>query len=405
MKSTRSIAIDLRPLQTNHRYRGIGSYVRNITRAIILQYPPEKLAFLYYSGPPPIDIPDKSLQLQIPTPKASYFWGPLTPLFRRRIRVVSDDVGIILQTDTFDDGPLLANVPVVPVFYDNIPLLFAKKYYFGNPKKILERVGRKGLLYNYFDWIKSNLKIRWYANSLHIITISNSSKQDLLRASKSIGAEKVSSIPLAPTGIIAKKNASLLKKLGITGRYILYVGGIDFRKNVVGLIENFAAISSRHKLQLVLAGFDMSKDEVLSLDNSPRTLELWAKGSIISTGFITDDELASLYCQAFAFTFPSLYEGFGLPPLEAMQAGCPVIAYSTSSMPEILDGAALLVDPGEPLTGAIISLLENEALRQNLIKKGRERAKIYSWETSGKLTIETLEMIADSINQKRRSVQ
>jgi glycosyltransferase involved in cell wall biosynthesis len=111
---------------------------------------------------------------------------------------------------------------------------------------------------------------------------------------------------------------------------------------------------------------------------------------VITPGFISDSDLAWLYGHAMAFVFPSRYEGFGLPVLEAMQAGCPVVAYDNSSIPEVAGDAALLVPDGDSLVPAITKVLKDEALRQTLIQKGKARAKRFSWDRTARETLGVL---------------
>ena len=111
------------------------------------------------------------------------------------------------------------------------------------------------------------------------------------------------------------------------------------------------------------------------------------------TGYVPDDRLPDLYSGATAFIYPSLYEGFGIPPLEAMACGVPVITSNTTSLPEVTGGAAILIDPAKPreMADAILELFANDALRRELIPKGLARAAFYSWDEAAQMTRRVLE--------------
>jgi glycosyltransferase involved in cell wall biosynthesis len=164
--------------------------------------------------------------------------------------------------------------------------------------------------------------------------------------------------------------------------FVLYVGNIKPHKNVDRLIDAFgrARRSGPDDLKLIIIGDELSKYPVLrqavhrhKLDKHVRFL-----------GFQPHDTLAAFYRLARAFVFPSLYEGFGLPPLEAMACGTPVVTSNVSSLPEIAGGAALLVDPydAEAIADGIRRAVNDDALRADLSARGRARARAFSWSQS-----------------------
>lgn len=164
------------------------------------------------------------------------------------------------------------------------------------------------------------------------------------------------------------------------GNYYLYVGGYDPRKGIEQLIATFLALHRHGGLlaPLLLVGTPRYYSEALG-----RLVAVAkATGAIQERGYLPDDELAALYAGARALVYPSKYEGFGLPPLEAMALGCPVITTRGTSLPEVCKDAALYADPDDEreLASAILALEEDEALRHMLSAKGRERAAAFSWE-------------------------
>ena len=167
------------------------------------------------------------------------------------------------------------------------------------------------------------------------------------------------------------------RRLGIGDEFILYVGTVEPRKNLQSLVRAFEEIQNGHQqLQLVIAGKTgwMVEDLFKYVNRSS------ARDRIVFTGYLSDEELRALYSSCTLFTYPSIYEGFGLPPLEAMACGAPVVAGRIPSISEVVGNSACLVDP-EPslLSGAIRELLANPSARQELAEKGRRRATEFSW--------------------------
>ncbi len=167
-----------------------------------------------------------------------------------------------------------------------------------------------------------------------------------------------------------------------TGRHCLSVGTAEPRKDLPGLVRAFSSVADRHAdVALVLAGPPGWGEAALiaAVDASP------ARGRIVRTGWLDQRDLAALMASAAVLAYPSLYEGFGFPPLQAMQAGVPVIATRAGSLPEVLGDAAILVEPREEgaLAAALDVCLGDEALRDRLVAAGAARASRYSWERCG----------------------
>jgi glycosyltransferase involved in cell wall biosynthesis len=183
------------------------------------------------------------------------------------------------------------------------------------------------------------------------------------------------------------------KKRGLPERFILFVGTIEPRKNLTRLIEAFSLLSPLSPLPfpfsplpLVIVGAKgWLYEEVFA-----KVEELGLEREVIFPGYIPWGELPLWYNAATIFVYPSLYEGFGLPPLEAMACGTPVIASNASSLPEVVGDAGILVSPGDVdgLAEAMKLLLSDETLREDLSRRGLRRAKGFSWEKTAEKTVQ-----------------
>ena len=228
-----------------------------------------------------------------------------------------------------------------------------------------------------------------------IIAVSQSTKDDLVKI-YGIEPEKIKVIysGIGPESGILNFESGILKvrkKYNLPDHYILYLGTLEPRKNIIGLIKAFEILNSRFKIpdskfQLVIAGSKgwLYEDIFKAVKNSP------VKDDIIFTGFIDDKDKPVLYSLADLFVYPSFYEGFGFPPLEAMAAGTPVITSNFSSLPEAVGDAAIMINPYnlDELAKAMEIVLSDEKLRNILIERGYERVKNFSWEKCAKETLE-----------------
>ncbi|MEI6564439.1 MAG: glycosyltransferase family 1 protein [bacterium] len=189
--------------------------------------------------------------------------------------------------------------------------------------------------------------------------------------------------PVSPSRVLDDLGA-----LGIGQPYFLAVGNLQPRKNLPRLIEAFAKLKrdTNTPLRLVIAGRAKWRESEVFAAISRHHLS----ADVLFPGYVTDAQLVSLYCGSVAFIYPSLYEGFGLPIIEAMACGVPVITSSTSAMPETAGVAALIVNPYdvEAMAGAMARIMQDGALRIELGRKGIERAKQFSWERTASQTLD-----------------
>lgn len=278
--------------------------------------------------------------------------------------------------------PLLFTPGSVITVHDLIPLLFP-----GNLRS-------KAAQMYYTTMIKLATK-----KAEKIIAVSNCTKEDLI-ANLNVPARKIKVIPEAADERyhVVKRTEEFdiaLKKYGIKNKYLLYVGNYKPHKNLIRLVEAFAKARKNlpEEYQLVLVGpRDKRYPEVSRL-----VKKLGLGKAVILAGFVSEKELLILYNTAVGFIFPSLYEGFGLPPLEAMANGLPVIASNVSSLPEVVGDAALLVNPEdvEEISQAVFKILTDEELRKKLRRKGLARAKKFSWEKTAERTLEVYKRVAE----------
>lgn len=213
-----------------------------------------------------------------------------------------------------------------------------------------------------------------------IIAVSQSTKNDIQKI-LGVGQKKIDVVyeTINPLFSPKKNEAAAIgvkTKYGIKNKFILYAGTLEPRKNVDGLIKAYSTIVGGTDCQLVIAG--KKGWAYQSIFMTVKNLALERK--IIFTDYVPDQDLAVLYNAAEIFVYPSFYEGFGIPPLEAMACGVPTITSNISSMPEVAGDGALLVDPNNSgdLSRAMRELLANESLRAKLVKNGLKRAAFFS---------------------------
>lgn len=230
-----------------------------------------------------------------------------------------------------------------------------------------------------------------------IIADSVFTKNQIMEHWKNISEEKIKVVysgvnerfyPVEDKMIIGR----IKDKYGIKNRYILYVGNIEPKKNLVRLVEAFSQLkNSIDGYNLVIGGGGWDFDRVFQKVN-----ELNLQEEVIFTGYVSDEDLPTLYSGAEIFVFPSLYEGFGLPVIEAMACATPVITSNIASLPELARDAGILIDPFkvEDIAGAMYQLLTDTNLKIELRGKGLQRANLFSWEKTARETLAVYKELA-----------
>jgi glycosyltransferase involved in cell wall biosynthesis len=356
------IAIDARKL----RDFGIGTYLRNIL--IELSRLDRSTEYVVLCRPDDVEsgevlganfrmVPETAPPYSI----AEQFRIPLA-LAREGVRLVHEPHYVL---------PPLVRCRSVVTIHDCIHLMFPEYL----PNK-LAHVYAKGSM-----WTASRKADR-------ILTVSEASKRDILRFFK-VRPEKVVVVYNAiDERFLAPPDETRMdlvrQRYQLDHPFVLYVGNIKPHKNIERLIAAFGRARSQchDDLKLIIIGDEISKYPALRQSVHKHKLDKHVR----FLGFQPMETLAAFYRLARAFVFPSLYEGFGLPPLEAMACGAPVVTSNVSSLPEVAGGAALLVDPynEEAIADGMVRAVTDESLRAELIQKGIDRARSFSWPQSVK---------------------
>lgn len=371
------IGIDGIPLATPKS--GIGHYTFELARSLAILMPTAEWQLV---APVPIDLNAQQHQSELPAnlaaahlplnPLRRRWWTIGLPLYARRNRLA-------LFHGTNYNVPLWNPCPTVVTIHDLSLLLHSNTHL----ESLVQRARRRLP-------VMTRLATR-------IITDSESVKREICEH-LNVRPEKITSVALAPREVfqpVAEHAArETRQRLGVSDEFILFVGTVEPRKNLVTLVRAFEEVlrNTELKPQLVIAGQRgwMNEDLFAQIESA-------ALSSFIRfTGYLTDEDLRALYSSCRVAVYPSLYEGFGLPPLEAMACGAPVI---TSRIPVIMETsaqAARLVNPTDvqELAGALVELLTDANAREHLSRAGLERAAEYTWARTAR---ETLAVYAEAL--------
>ncbi|MDD5079049.1 MAG: glycosyltransferase family 1 protein [Candidatus Omnitrophica bacterium] len=366
-----------------HKRRGIGNYtlklIKNLAEIDI------KNKYILY-----IDIEDRdnilpvksNFKIQRIRPSNYLVWEQvMLPMRAKR-----DNVDILHCTG--NTAPILLDnrIRLVVSIHD---VMYLKKY--SELPKSTSFYQRMGRLY------RKTVVPKTISHLSMVLTVSEFSKNDIINNLRGIGGGRVRVVYEAANEVFGQveKTTSLQKikrKFNIEGRYILTLGAEDPRKNTDLVIKKFLDLKNENKIKekLVIVGIpDWKHTKFYNIAQESK-----CKNDIIFTDFISEEDLVMLYNCASLFLYPSLYEGFGMPVLEAMACGVPVITSNVTSMPETAGDAAILINPrdSEELKGSILNLLNNEKLRDELIKKGLQQAKKFSWKRMAEETLKVYQM-------------
>jgi glycosyltransferase involved in cell wall biosynthesis len=345
------IALDVSPLQTGHKVRGVGFYLENLKKSL-LKYHPENSYTFFERG--------EKLAKDIDVVHFPYF----EPFFLAR--------------------PIYRRYKTVVTVHDLTPIVFPEHF----PK------GIKGTII----WQMQRYALKQVDE---IITDSNSSKKDIV---KLIGVKenKVSVVHLAAgeqfanLRLSATSRQNFREKYNLPEKFVLYVGDVTWNKNLPRLIKAIKNLS----VPLVMVGkvftsTEYDRSNAWNKDRLEVELLTEADPSFIKLGFIPDEDLVAIYNLATLCIMPSLYEGFGLPILEAMACGCPVITSKEGSLPEVAGNGAHYIDAysQESIEEGIKKVFFNKLIQEHLSKEGIERVHSFSWKKTAAQTLEVYERV------------
>lgn len=372
----------------NRENTGSGQYTRQLAYGLLnLEARPECLLFRPSGGkreksalPQPVQIRERLLGTPLPLGEnVAKLWFEQVSFPQA---CLDEDVDVIHVP--YFAPPLLGARKTLVTIHDLIPLILPA--YRGSP-----------LVRTY-----TGLAAIAARRAAAILTDSHSSKKDIVGLLR-VPAERVRVVHLAAneafTPVLDKARLfDVRRKYGLPEDYALYLGGFDQRKNLQTLIAAYAAVDAdvTNKTRLVVAGRLPTRDSDFFPDPRP-VVERWSlQDKVVFTGWVEEEDKPALYSGATLFVFPSLYEGFGLPVLEAMSCGTAVIASNSTSLPEITGDAALLVDPGdaEGLAAAMTRLLESATRREELALRGLQRARLFSWQETVAQTLDAYRSVA-----------
>lgn len=368
------VVVDARPA-IDPRPTGIGRYARRIVEHLPAAMDGDEVVawYLHARGalrPRTFFAPDRGV-VERPARFPARLYGPLAwRVGRPRVERFTGPFDVLLGTN-FVPPPTAR--PAVPVVHD---LAFV-----AHPEtapQVDDRFLRR---------------LRAALGAAPAVIVPSRAVADDLHRFVDLGEGRVHVVAHGVDAIVAPVDAAeRRRRLGVDGPYVLWIGGLEPRKNVTGLVDAFGRLDG--DVRLVLAGgavrwFPAGEDDVRrAVDSLPPAV----RGRVTMTGYVDDDDRAALLVGARAFAYPSLSEGFGLPVLEAMSAGVPVVTSDRSALPEVAGDAALLADPldADALAAALRTALADDGIRHRLIGAGRARADAHAWDACARATAAVL---------------
>lgn len=398
------VLIDMQGAQTASRFRGIGRYSLSLTQAMARHAGGHEIWLLLNARlSESIPFLRESFREWVPEHRVRIFDAPVDSHFDSWNSLAAELIREDFISELGPDVVLLTSVVEAPwdlgvtslgqrparhktaaILYDLIPLL--------NQEQYLGTAEMRGYYLRKLSWLKG-------ADML--LSISDSSRREGLAhlglaPDRLVNVSAATDPNFAPGPITPEAEQQLRSRLGIQRRMVLYVpGGYDPRKNFERLIKAYSLLApglrSTHQLVIAVRLADHHRQELLALRDS-HGLEL---DELVLPGYLADPELKVLYALAELFVFPSLHEGFGLPVLEAMACGAPVIGSNCTSVPEVIGWDQALFDPvsAEDMAEKMTQALSDPTLRSQLLVHGRDQCQRFSWDESARLAIAALERL------------
>jgi glycosyltransferase involved in cell wall biosynthesis len=379
-KGSLKILFDAGPL-VNGQKSGVGHYTDRLVKALAVNYPNELTLVGHYFNFLDRKRPVLPRYNNVSYRVSRFLPGKALSILRRIGLQIPFDLlirsrGDIALFPNFVSLPTIQRIKKIVVVHDLI---------FEDSPEYLQPANRKFLK----RFVPSSVK-----NADLVVAVSENTKKEIIEHYK-ISPSKI--IVVTPAvdhsefkSMPGQAVQDVTAKFGIKKPYILTVGTLEPRKNLIGVLNAFELLpeSIKEKHSLVLVGGKGWLDSEIQ----HKYEQLNKKYSVVKTGYVEDDDLPALYSGAKVFVYPSFYEGFGIPPLEAMACGAPVITSDNSSLPEVVGSAAIMVKATETrsLADKIEEVLTNKDLADNLSKQGLKQSYKFSWEDSARKLIEAL---------------
>lgn len=378
------IGLDAIPL--TEPLAGVGHYTLELACALATAAPLDEFKLAYPSSFPPLDtVKKEELPSNLKTERVHVgalgrrWWSVGAPLYARRR-------GVSVFHGTNYDVPLWGSAVKVLTMHDLSLLLHPEMH---EPRRVKRARRRLPLMSRAAD---------------AVITPTESVRREVCER-LCVEPSRVFAVPEAARSVFRPADFASTedtrRRLGAGDEFVLAVGTIEPRKNLMALVSVFEEITRarpQSRLRLVIAGGRgwLSGPLFDAVERSP------ARRRIVLTGYLVDEDLRGLYSSCRAFVYPSEYEGFGLPPLEAMSCGAPVVVGRASALAEVAGGAALLVEPHDhsEVARVVLELIEDEGARRRLSEAGRRRASEFSWPRTARMT---LEVYAEAMKRSKRS--
>lgn len=389
------IGVDLRALQIGHQYRGIGEVVKRTLDGMFPLAINDGNSFVFYMYDNLEDPTDllhipKNMQYEVVSvgqspqssqrTKSQKFSEALTYLYGNPVKSAKK-CDVFLQYDYALGVP--TNVRTLLVKHDIIPFIFWDQFFESPMVPFKNRAARTTLRTIFHNYRSERSLTRALRNAKKIVTVSDYTRQDI-HEHFGTSLKKMQTVHLGVAPTRAKSVASRSNAIMPTKPYLLFIGAVDKRRRRVDeLVSAFNNLKADgHDVQLVLVGENFQSPSSIPEGPVRKAVQTSSyKEDILTLGYINDATKESLFQGALAFVFPSVYEGFGIPVLEAMSRGCPVIAYKNSSIPEVGGSHALYATGWEGIYQHATRLLMLDASdRDTHVASAREHAQQFAWE-------------------------
>lgn len=398
------IGIDLRPLQNGHKFRGIGEVAKQVTNHILELGARDGHTFLFYeyegSNPRELLSLPKGLEYEVISqgfdPERDTSKTKLEKVGRAYRTLYGNQVVGSHKADVFLQYDYAAGVPkdtrTLLVKHDLIPYLFWDKYFESAWVPFKNKALRTTLRTIFANYKFIRLLRRGLRDAHVIMAVSENTKKDIEKYFKT-SPKKVKPALLGVDIKPAKTTDSATPSNMPTKPYLLFVGAGDARRRVDDLVAAYNNLKAAgHDIQLVLVGENFKKPtDIPNTAVRNEVLGSSYRDDILTMGYVSDEVKQKLFRDALAYVYPTKYEGFGIPVLEAMLLECPIIVYKNSSIPEVGGDHAIYVDDWEGIVDAVVALNNmSENDRRTMLSNARKHAETFTWSKTAQVVYQEL---------------